>query len=115
MEEWTYEELKEAIYEDIQEFKNDNYLNSQIAGRCFYEYTTVILEGYTESVLIHTIIGDYIIKECSEDTLKFHSDQISANLRNYSREKLDGSLNELEIKELEININEILNKIQSLI
>lgn len=112
MEDWTYKELKDTIYEDIEDFKNDNYLDSKIAGRCFYEYTTVISDGYTESVIVSTIIGKYVIEKCLVDTVKFHSDNIFEVLKNYDRKKLDGSLTEQEIQELESNIEFVLKGIE---
>lgn len=111
MEDWTYKELKGAIYEDIEEFKNDNYSNSQIAGRCFYEYTTVISEGYTESIIVNTTIGKYVIEKCSKDTVKFHSDNILGVLKQYDINKLDDSLTEEEIEELEENIEVVIKGI----
>lgn len=112
MKDWTYKELKGAIYEDIEEFKNDNYSNSQIAGRCFYEYTTVISEGYTENIIVNTIIGKYVIEKCSDDTVKFHSGNILGVLKKYDVNKLDDSLTEEEIQELEENIEFALKGIK---
>lgn len=111
MKEWTYKELKDAIYEDIEEFKKDNYSNSQIAGRCFYEYTTVISEGYTESILVNTVIGKYVIENCLMDTVKFHSDNILGVLKQYDINKLDDSLTEEEMQELEDDIQFVLKGI----
>lgn len=112
MEDWTYKELKESIYEDIDSFKNEDYLNSQIAGRCFYEYTTVISDGYTESIIVYTTIAKYIINECSYETIKFHCSNILEVLECYDQSKLHGSLTEEEIKELESDIEYVCNKLK---
>lgn len=107
MKEWTYKELIESIYEEMIEFENDkdlNYTSGQIANRCLYESTVVINQGYTESVIVYTTIAKYILEKCTQESKEYYKNEILKVLKPYQRDKLDGSLSDAEIKELESNI-----------
>lgn len=118
MKEWTYKELRESINEEIEEYENDkdlNYTKGQIANRCFYECTVVINQGYTESLIVHTTIGKYIIEKCSKDTIINYRNEIHGVLKQYDRSKLDSSLTDEEMKEIEYEINYVLSKMESIV
>ena len=114
MVEWTYAELKNAIREDLQGFEMEreyNYSPGQVAGRCFYEYTTVCSSGYTETMIVHAEIGTYIIEKCSPKSIKGYSDTLKNIFSQFRCEQLDKELTEDEKDELEGKVNVILQKI----
>ena len=117
MLEWTYNELKESIIEDLNDLEKDSelkYSAGQVAGRCFYENTVVISEGYTESIIVHTVIGKYIIEKCTDESIKSYSNKLRVELEHYDRWKLDKSLTIEQIRELEADIEMILERVENL-
>ncbi len=112
MIEWTYDELKNAIRQDIDEYERDSeydYSPGQVAGRCLYEYTTVCSSGYTETMIVYTEIGIYIIEKCPIESIREFSNKIKENLGMFKKEMLDEELTKEEVAELEKKINGILH------
>lgn len=117
MLQWTYQELKESIIEDLNDLEKDKklkYSAGQVAGRCFYENTVVISEGYTEAMIVYTIIGKYIVEKCTNESIKSYRNKLKVKLEDYDRCKLDKSLTMEQIRELEANINLILERLENL-
>lgn len=111
MKNWKYRELVDVINEELKEFEQDkelNYSNEVIVGRTLYESITTIKDGYTEAVIVYSVIGKYVIKKCSTVYLVNNKEEFINVLGIYEKGKLDGSLKEEEIAELEKNIETVL-------
>lgn len=116
MKNWNYDELVEAKNEDLNDFENDtdyNYSYEAVAGRTLYESTTTIKEGYTESVIVHTIVGKYIIEKCSIEFVLDNKSIFLKILSSYDRNNLDGSLTDEEIFDLEKNITYVVEEFKN--
>lgn len=114
MESWTYNELKKSVENDLEELEKNvelKYSSGQVAGRCFYENTVVISEGYTEKIIVYVTIGKFIVQKCSEKSIRNYNEKLKVEFEKYNRKLLDDSLTEKEIDELEENIEFILSKI----
>lgn len=97
MKNWDYRELVDVINEQLKEFEEDkelNYSNEAIAGRTLYESTITIKDGYTEAVIVYSIVGKYVIGKCSRIYLVNNKEESINVLGIYDKGKLDGSLKE---------------------
>ena len=114
MLEWSYRELVNTINESLNDYENDghyNYTTEQIAERCFYEYMTVSMQGYTEATIIYAEIAKFIIENCSKDFVSLYKNEIKEKFRDFNLEKLDMELTLAERNELEFKIKSILENL----
>lgn len=63
--------------------------------------------SYNERIIVYTVIGKYIIKRCSKESILNFAKDLIKNLQGYDRNKLKKDLTEEELNKLDEDINRL--------
>lgn len=91
MKDWQYRELVDIENEDIEDFEQDPEMESpeQVVSKTIVEALNVTKNGYTESVIVYSIIGKYMVEKCSTGYLITNKEKFMNVLGVYERSKLE--------------------------
>ncbi len=109
---FEYWEVKQYFKEDCEEWgKKYNYSPGQIVGRSIYEWRVEKCE-YREKIFIYSVLGEYMLHNDSEKSIKYMAQEFYDALSSYVSGSLDEYLTPSELKELEGKIEFVLSSLK---
>lgn len=112
MQDWQYNELFEAVNSRYNNFLNEKKGCKYALARTSYEFETVCNDGKTESIIVHTALGQIIINH--ENVYIGYLDSIRRELSNFSPSEVADELTANEITDLTKNINHVLTALEGM-
>ncbi|MBA4601543.1 Imm3 family immunity protein [Thermoactinomyces mirandus] len=110
MEDWKYDELLKAVKETYEDCIADKLSYRHAVAKTFYEFETVCNEGKTESLLVHTALGEILLHH--EKVFIGNIEAITEELTNVNFDKLQHELTPEEIEDLSKRINRVLKGLE---
>lgn len=109
MQHWKYQELLEAVQDTYNEELHTNRGYEYALARTFYEFETVCNEGKTEDIVVHTAIGQIVLKhpKISRDIV----DILKKKLSSFHVTDIEHTLSSDEVKDLSNKTKKFLQKI----
>lgn len=110
MEEWNYDELLNAVEETYKDFVAGKLSYKLAFARTSYEYETVCNKGKTESLLVHTALGEIALTH--EKVFIGSIKAIKRELANVNVNDLKHELTPEEIDDLSRRIDRVLKGLE---